>query len=215
MHGHEVGSLEQVAQAHELDIEQLGSLDRDDRVVGDDFHLESVSALGHLRADIAEPDHAQGLAADLGADELRASPLPALDRSVCLRHPARERDEQCDRVLRGGDDVAAWRVDHEDAPARRRRDVDVVHADACAPDDAELAPGFEDRRRHARLAPDHKRVVLRYALDELRLSQLADDRHLTCPPEPCQAALRQRIGDQDPGQLSGPRLAGRGGDTLQ
>ena len=85
VNGDEVGALQQVVERDELDVEELGALDRDDRVVGDDLHLQPVRALGHLGADVAEPDHAQRLAADLGADELRrASTRPRLtDASAC------------------------------------------------------------------------------------------------------------------------------------
>ena len=48
MHGHEVGALEQLIQRHELDVEELRALHRYDRVVGDDFHLQAVGALGDL-----------------------------------------------------------------------------------------------------------------------------------------------------------------------
>src|ERR1700694_1895790 len=199
MYGDKVRALEQLVQAHELDVEQLRPLDRDDRVVGDDLHLEPMRALGDLGADVAKPDHPEGLAADLGADELRASPLSALDRRVGLRHPAREREEQRNSVLGGGDDVAARRVDHQNALERGRGNIDVVHPNARPPDYAELSPGFENKGGDTRLAPDHQCVEVRNPLDQLRLQQLADHGHLSRPAQPFQPVLGQRVGDQNPG----------------
>ena len=69
-------------------------------------------------------------------DAAVALPLPAalLQRGVRLRDVAGERDEQPDRVLGRGDDGRLGRVRDDDAAARRRLDVDVVDADAGAPD---------------------------------------------------------------------------------
>ena len=51
-----------------------------------------------------------------------------------LRDVARERDEQADRVLGGGDDGRLGRVRDDDAAARGGLDVDVVDTDAGAAD---------------------------------------------------------------------------------
>ena len=197
MHGDEVGALEQVREAYERDVEKLRALDRDHRVESDDVHLQPVRALGDFRADVAQPHHAKRLAADLGADELRSRPLPALDGRVRLRHPSREGEDEGDRVLGGGHDVAARRVDDDDAFARRRRDVNVVHAHPRAADDAQTATGLDDRRGDACLTPDDQRVELGDAPDQLGFFQLADHRDLARAAQPLEAVLGQRIGDED------------------
>ena len=63
-------------------------------------------------------------------------------------------------MLGGRDVVAAGRIHHDDAACGRRRDVDVVDADAGAADDAELAGVLERVGGHFAAAPDHERVVL-------------------------------------------------------
>src|SRR2546423_1885111 len=130
MKGDEVGSLEKVVEADQRDVEQLGSLHRNDRVEGDDIHLQTVRTLRDLGADIAESNHAERLAADLGADELRSIPLAPLDRRVCLRNPSSKREQKGNRVLGGSHDIAARRVDHEDSLSGGGRDVNVVDTDA-------------------------------------------------------------------------------------
>ena len=88
---------------------------------GDDAHAEGEADAGDLRADIAEAEHAQGLAAQIGADG--ALPAARAQRRVFGGDMARAREDQspCEfdrrrrRVTRGGDG---------DAALGRRRDVD-------------------------------------------------------------------------------------------
>ena len=87
-----------------------------------------------LLADPAEAEHAERLAGELDAAPARALPAALLERGVRLRDVARERDEQPDRVLGGGDDGRLGRVRDDDPAARRGVDVDVVDADAGAAD---------------------------------------------------------------------------------
>ena len=70
---------------------------------------------------------------------LRALPLAALERRVGRGDVARAGEQQADRELGGADDVGRRGVDDHDAGRRRRRDVDVVEADAGAGDDLEPA----------------------------------------------------------------------------
>ena len=199
VHGNEVGTLEEVIEADQRDVEKLRPLHRNHGVVGDDVHLEAVRTLRHLGAHVAETDHPECLAADLGADKLRAIPLPALDRRICLRHPARKREQQRHRVLGGSHDVAARRVDHQDALARGSLDVDVVDADAGAADDTELATRLDDRRGDPCLAAHDERVEVRNSPDQLRLFELADYGDLARAAQSLEAVLGQRVGDEDLG----------------
>ena len=175
-----------------------------------------MCAFRHLGADIAETDDPERLATDLDPDEIGACPLAALHRRVGLRHPPGHGKQQRDRVLGGGDDVAARRVDDQDSFARRRRDVDVVHAYAGPADDAKPPPGLENMSCHARLAAHDKRVEVRNALDQLGLRELAHHSDLACLTQARQAVLRERVGDEYSGQGGAfEALAGRGGEALQ
>ena len=75
------------------------------------------------------------------------SHLPALHRRGRLRDRAGEREQHADRVLGGGDVVAAGRVHHHDAAPGGRVDVDVVDADAGAADDAQPLGGGDHLAR--------------------------------------------------------------------
>src|SRR5207244_8778804 len=79
---------------------------------GEDAHAEQAAEGGHARADPAEAEDAEGLAAELDADALL--PAPVTQRPILLRDPTGDREEEADRVLgrRGG---AALGGGHEDA----------------------------------------------------------------------------------------------------
>ncbi len=205
----EVGPLEQVVQRDQLHVEELRTLNRYDRIVSHDLHLQAVRALGNFGADIAEADDAQRLASDLCADELRPSPLASFHRSVRLRHRTREREEQRDRVLGRGDDVSARSVDDEDSLPRRGRDVDVVDSHARAPNHPQAAPGFQNPGGHLGLAPHHQGVEVGNALDQVSLAELVDDRDLTCATKALEAVLGERVGDEDPGHWAQGTTLGR------
>jgi len=66
--------------------------------------------------------------------------LTGLERRVRLRDVARHGGEQRDPVLGRRDGVGGGRVDDEAADLGRGLEVDVVDPDACAADNAELAP---------------------------------------------------------------------------
>ncbi len=70
---------------------------------------------------------------------VKRCPIPGAgrERGVRLRNVAREREQERDRVLGRGVDGRLGGVRDDDPAARRRVDVDVVHADSGAPDDLE------------------------------------------------------------------------------
>jgi hypothetical protein len=63
-------------------------------------------------------------------------------------------------VFGGGDRVAERRVHHDDAARGRRRDIDIVDADAGAADDLQVLGLFQDLRRHFGGGADGKAVVI-------------------------------------------------------
>ncbi len=48
VHGYEVRALEQIPQCDEFHVEELRALNRHDRVVRHDLHLQPMRALGDL-----------------------------------------------------------------------------------------------------------------------------------------------------------------------
>src|SRR5215207_6569989 len=88
-----------------LDSELAKALARDERVVGDDAHLEAGGAAGDLLADPPEAEHAERLVRELDAAPPRALPTARRQRRVRLRDVSGKRDEEADRMLRRRDDV--------------------------------------------------------------------------------------------------------------
>src|SRR5712692_6893863 len=204
--GDEVGPSEKVVQRDQLHVEELGALDRDNGVVSQYLHLESVRALGDFRADVAQADDAEYLASDLGAYEERSSPLTTFHRFIRLRHRAGECEQERNRVFGGRDDVSSRRVDDKDAFARRGGHVDVVDPDPRAPHDPQSPTRFENWRGHLGFAPYDQGVEVWDSLDQLSLGQLVDHGDLASAAQPLQAVLGERVRDEDPGQLA--RYAG-------
>ena len=143
------GRVDLLRRLDALGAELAEALGRDVRVVGDDAHPEPERAARDLLADPAEAEHAERLAGELDAAVRAALPAALLERGVRLRDVARERDEEADRVLGGGDDRRLRRVRDDDPAPRRRVDVDVVDADARAADHLQARRRARSGRRSA------------------------------------------------------------------
>ena len=126
----EIGAPPQLVQFDLLHAELKRALGRQKRVVGDDFHLQAERAVGDDRADIAAADDAQRLAEDFHAEKFVFLPLAGAGRAVGFRNLPSQRQHQRDRMFRGRDRIAEWRIHHNDAARGRGCDVDVVDADA-------------------------------------------------------------------------------------
>ena len=143
-----------------LDAELAEPVVGDERVVGDDLHPEADRAAGDLLADPAEAEHAERLPLELDAAPLRPLPAALLERGVRLRDVARERDHQPDGLLGGRDDRRLRCVRDDDAASRRGLDVDVVDADAGAPDHLQVRRALDQVGGELRRRADHDRVVV-------------------------------------------------------
>ncbi len=146
---HGLGGLRQVDRDEVRGGEQRVEVDEPDpelgrdrglrvRVVGDDVHVEGLHAGGDELPDLAEADHAEGLALDLDAGELLAVPTPGAQRGVGAGDVAGAGEQQRDGLLGGGDDVGGRRVDDHDAAFGGGGQLDVVEAHAGAGDDLEF-----------------------------------------------------------------------------
>ena len=99
----EVGALEQLGELDLLHTEIARALRRQERIVGDHFHMQAEAAIGHDRADIAAADDPESLGRDLDAHEAVLLPLAGLRRCIRLRNFAGQRQHQGDGMLGGGD----------------------------------------------------------------------------------------------------------------
>ena len=130
----EIGAAPQFVELDFFDAEMDGALGGQIRIVGDHFHLQADGAVGDDRADIAAADDAERLGENLDAQKFVLFPFAGARRGVGFGNLARQRQHQGDGVLGGGDRIAERRVHHDDAAGGRRRNVDVVDADAGAAD---------------------------------------------------------------------------------
>ena len=131
--------------------------------------------------------------------EIFPFPFPPAQERVRLWDFARRAKQEREGVLGRGNRVAAGRVHHDHAAPRGRVHIDVVHADAGAPDHAQPRPGIHDGRRDFRLAAHDDAAELRDHFDQRRFAhsgvggnvERAITRHLV------DATLGNRIRDQN------------------
>ena len=182
--GDEVGAAQQVFQLDLLDAQLDCALCRQERVEGHDFHSQAQRAARDNRADVARADQAKRLAGDLDAHEAILFPLAGLRRSVGFRELAGEGEHQGDGVFGGRDRVAERSIHDDHAPLGRRRNVDIIDADAARPTTFRLVAEARmslvtlstSELRDRRVADDRLQLVRRLAGDFVDLnSALAED----------------------------------------
>ena len=145
--GDEISSLQQVFEFDLFDLHGLGLVFAQERIVGDDLHLQSTGALAYDATDVARADHAQRFTGQLDAHELGFLPLAGMGRAGGLWDLTRDGKHHCNRMFSGGDHVAERRIHHNHAFLRRCILVDVVGADPGAADDLEIVGMFQNCRR--------------------------------------------------------------------
>jgi len=196
----DVGLGEQPVELDELGAERASETLRRERVVRDDLHLERRGAPSDEATDAPDADEAERLAPELAAHELAAGPLTAPDARVRGHDVAHEGECQRERVLRGCVDVARRGVHDVHAARGGCGHVDVVDADAGAPDDLQLRCVIEQRRRHLRLAAHEQRD--RRAEAGLQLLRPLRGQDVAALAEQRQPLGGQRVRDDDDGSGS-------------
>ncbi len=156
--GDEIGAAPQFVELDFLDAEIERAFGGQKRIVGDHFHLQPDRAVGDDRADIAAADDAERLAEDLDAEKFVLLPFAGARRSVGLGDLPRQRQHQRDGMFGRGDRIAERRVHHDDAARGRRRNVDIVDADAGAADHFQAFGLLQDFRRDLGRGADRQPV---------------------------------------------------------
>ena len=123
----------------QIHLQGLGAGQGEIRIVGQHLHAEGQGALGHFAADAAHAEDAEGFVVKLGALKFLPAPFALFHGDMGLRNFAGQRHEHGKGQFGRGNGVAARRVHHHDAPLRGGIDIHVVHADAGAADDAQIA----------------------------------------------------------------------------
>ena len=133
-----VGLLEDLVDGDEGDVVLAGDDGRDEGIVADEVHAEGLGAASDFKADAAEADDAERLAAKFGALQRLLLPLAGVHGGVGAGDGAGQRDHEADGEFGDGDGVGAGGVHDDDAATRGGGGVDVVDAYAGAADDAEF-----------------------------------------------------------------------------
>ncbi len=180
MHGNEIGLGENLVEGAGLYAHARDVFRGDKWIEADHFHAQTGGPFGNDAADVAETDDADGFIAELDADKFIALPLAGFERGHSLGNMARERHHQGNGMLAGGDVVAAGRVHDDDAAFGGGIGVDVLIADAGAPDDFEILRRFDQFRGDFCAAANHPAVVV--GADSLKLFGLEADLDIDFEP---------------------------------
>ena len=145
---------EEFIQRHHSDAHLLRALFRQIGIVGDDAHADPLRQLREMAADLPDPDDAEHFVEEFNAHEFVFFPLPGLHGGGGLGNTPAHRPDHRHRVFGRRDGIAARRIHHHDAPARRCRRIDVIQARAGPPDDFQLLGGGDKFCRDLRSRPD-------------------------------------------------------------
>ena len=175
-----------------------GKLDRAIRIVSDEVHAKCGRALCDELAHMAGSEDAEGLALQLGAYELGAIPLAVFHALVGAGRVARNSEHQRHRLLGSRYDVGQRRIAYDDATLGGRLAVDVVDADAGAPDDLELLARLDDLARHRGGRTDDQGIVIGNHIEQLLGSSVGFKGYVvTSVFENGDAILRELLWNQD------------------
>ena len=138
MKGEVVGSGDEFVERDQLDAGFARNSRGDKRIAAENVETESTRTPGHFKADAAEPENAESLAAQFRALQILLVPFAGMHRRVCSGHLARESEHETNGQLGNGDRIRTGRVHDNDAAARGCFGVDVVNANTGAANDTQL-----------------------------------------------------------------------------
>ena len=158
MQGNEVGALQQFAEVDRLGAIHADRLGGQIRVMNDWLHLEGKGPLDHQSADLAGPDHAEGLAGQLDAEETLTFPPAAFGGGAGGGNLPGQGHEQGKGVLGSGGGTAERGVHDHHALAVGGGKIHVVGSHPGPADHLELAGCLEHRRVDQGAAAHHQGV---------------------------------------------------------
>jgi hypothetical protein len=155
-----IRASDQFVDRHQLDAVFTRYCFRDKRIAADDIESESARAFGHFKPNAAQAENAQRLAAQLGALQILLIPLAGVHRCVGRGNLARKRDHQADGEFGNRNGVGARRIHHHNAAARGRFCINIVNADACAANHAQLGRLLHQRVIHLHGRANHQTICI-------------------------------------------------------
>src|SRR5438876_236588 len=98
VHGQEISARKNIIQRRNFDFEIARLVRSDKWIVPDNLHAERACPRRHGASDPAQTDDSQSLSLQLDTDELLSFPVAFFETLIRLRHAARQRHQQSDRV---------------------------------------------------------------------------------------------------------------------
>ena len=160
MQGDKISTLEQIVKFDLFHTHFIGFFLAEERIKGDDLHLQTTCAVTHDAPDVTGTDHAQCFGGQFNTHELGLFPFPCMCRCRGFGDLTSNREHHRDRMFCCGDHVAKGGVHNDHALFRRGLFVNVIDADPCAADDLELGCFFKDRWRDFGCRPDRKTIIV-------------------------------------------------------
>ena len=133
-----------------------GQVGGQDRVVGEDLHVEPREAFDEQAADVAEAEDADGLAGQFAAHEALLLPFAGTGGLVGGDELAVGGEDQGDDFFRDRVGVRARGVHDVDAELAGVADVDVVETGASADDELQVLQSVHDLGRDLLAADDDR-----------------------------------------------------------
>ena len=153
---------------------------------------------GQGAPDVAEADDAEHGAFDVAGDQLVARrPVAGAHLPVPVEHLLEQHQRQGQGALRHRARVGAGGVDHRDAALGGGRHIDAVHADAGAPDHAQVRRRVDHRAGDLGLAAAHDGHRVGGVIDERALLDVGSLHRGSERPEGVAHQRVDRTGDHD------------------
>jgi hypothetical protein len=143
MDGDDVAVLVDIVVGDQLDTQVVGAFDTDIGVAGQNLAFEGLQSSCHAAADLADTDHAGGLAFQFMAGKGGPFPLAALQAVVGGRDVAAEGKQQRHGMFGGAVGVAEGGIDYDHPLGAGIVDIDVVDADAGPGNHLETRGGIQ------------------------------------------------------------------------
>ncbi|KAG0506164.1 MAG: hypothetical protein Udaeo_04640 [Candidatus Udaeobacter sp.] len=196
----EIGTGKQIVEfIHQFYLQTAGARGGQVRIVSNDSHTKTNCTSAQFAADAAHADNAQRFVVQFDAFEILLVPVFAANVCVSLRNFSRDAEQQRKGMFGSRDGIPARSVQHNDAPACRCLDINVIYSNTGAAHDTQFVAGIQNFGGDFGLAAHHQRAERRNQLDEFALVQAGFKRDLqrVLAREFVHSALRNGIGDED------------------
>ena len=130
------------------------------RIVPQQIHPKRLRTPSHFKPNPPQPDNAQRLAAQLRPLQRLLVPLARMHRRIRPRNRPRHRNHQPQRQLRHRNSIRPRRIHHHNSAPRSFSRINIVDANASAPNNAQLRSRSHQRRIGLHRRPHNQRISI-------------------------------------------------------